>query len=155
MDEWLALYHADDGSMRRTRSADCPQLEMMGWKRGHPVVYWAHYGIPDHALVPSFHPGLQLLSAPLFPPPRPLLSLFLQRVCRPFISCTPTPLRFSFFLLAGPSQDMCFDSLRHQTVLILVFLSVYGHHLPLTGPKPSLCGAIAYSRTGHPRSCGS
>jgi hypothetical protein len=99
MNGWLALYHADGGPDPRI---------VLSWSRwdgngvtGHPVVCCILGTLrkPDHALVPSFRPGLHLLSAPLFPPPRPVL----QRVCGPFI-CVFLPFRFSFFCWQAPAR---------------------------------------------------
>jgi hypothetical protein len=84
-----------------------------GMETGSPcpcVVYSAHYGIPDRALVPSFPP---VLCAPLLPPPRPVIRLYLAASLRSIHLCNLTLFVF-FLLLAGPSQDMCFDSLHHQ-----------------------------------------
>src|SRR6267154_304999 len=94
----LMMFHGQD------LSADCPQLEPMGWKRVtlSCVVYWARYGIPDHALVPSFPLGLQLLSVPLLPPPRPVIWLYLAASLRSIHLCNPT---FSvYFFFAGRPQ---------------------------------------------------
>lgn len=81
--------------MGRTRAADCPQLKLMGWKRGHPVVlywYWAHYYERPNLLFNCtfFRPGLQslgaLLALSLSSPHRGQSSgSILQRVCGPFI----------------------------------------------------------------------
>jgi hypothetical protein len=73
---------------------------------------------PIMALVPSFVRGFNcsahLISSLLSSPHRRLSSgSILQRVCGPLI-CITVPTLFAFFLLAGPSQDMRFGSLRHQ-----------------------------------------
>ena len=117
MDGWLALYHTDDDlihgqyPIRGLSSAGADGMETGSPCRVLYIGPITEY--PITLLYLPFRQGCKLLCAPLLPPPRPVLRLYLAASLRSIHLCNPT-LLLSFFLLAGPSQDMCFDSLRHQ-----------------------------------------
>lgn len=84
-----------------TRAADCPQLESMGWKRGHPVGVGCILGTlrntRSRPLVSSFHPGLQFTLCTSPSPTRPVPRSCLAASLRSIHLCNPTHLlSFSF-----------------------------------------------------------